>query len=133
MRGPAVEHLATGTEAVNRRMDRRLADSYYSPGPGEHITWARLINHNMRSSAKLHYHGSLARLSGTANSRWRVGNSMFAAPCVMTNLLVKSTPRRRRLTTCLWGSRRRSSHSGPLRSQRVVATTAADCGLSVWC
>ena len=30
--GPAVEHLATGTEAVNRRIARRLADDYCSPG-----------------------------------------------------------------------------------------------------
>ena len=32
--GPAVEHLATGTEAVNRRIARRLADGYCSSGPG---------------------------------------------------------------------------------------------------
>ena len=36
--GPVVEHLATGTEAVNRRMARRLDDRYCSPGQGEHIT-----------------------------------------------------------------------------------------------
>ena len=28
--GPAVEHLATGTEAVNRRIARRLVDDYCS-------------------------------------------------------------------------------------------------------
>eukprot|EP00966_Prymnesium_polylepis_P245685 5683553-Prymnesium_polylepis.1 len=33
-------------------------------------------NRNMRSTGKLHYHGSL-RLSGTPNSRWRVGMNMF--------------------------------------------------------
>eukprot|EP00966_Prymnesium_polylepis_P053752 1242532-Prymnesium_polylepis.1 len=32
--GPAEEHLVTGTEAVNRRMARRLGDIYCSPGPG---------------------------------------------------------------------------------------------------
>eukprot|EP00966_Prymnesium_polylepis_P256042 5914782-Prymnesium_polylepis.1 len=31
--GPAVEHLATGNEAVNRRM--AISDAIYSPGPGE--------------------------------------------------------------------------------------------------
>eukprot|EP00966_Prymnesium_polylepis_P023033 529562-Prymnesium_polylepis.1 len=41
--GPAVEHLATGTEAVNRRMARLLADGYCSPGPREHITWAKRL------------------------------------------------------------------------------------------
>eukprot|EP00966_Prymnesium_polylepis_P016063 371043-Prymnesium_polylepis.2 len=30
--GPAVEHLATGTEAVSRRMAKRLAGRYCSPG-----------------------------------------------------------------------------------------------------
>eukprot|EP00966_Prymnesium_polylepis_P209103 4844155-Prymnesium_polylepis.1 len=33
--GPTAEHLATGTEAANRRMARRLADKYCSPGPGK--------------------------------------------------------------------------------------------------
>eukprot|EP00966_Prymnesium_polylepis_P281689 6509074-Prymnesium_polylepis.1 len=38
--GIAVEHLATGTEAVNRLMARRLADVIYSPGPGEqYLAW----------------------------------------------------------------------------------------------
>eukprot|EP00966_Prymnesium_polylepis_P136059 3143956-Prymnesium_polylepis.2 len=38
---PAEEHLATGTEAVNRRMARRLVDRYCSPGAGKHITSLR--------------------------------------------------------------------------------------------
>eukprot|EP00966_Prymnesium_polylepis_P040231 933523-Prymnesium_polylepis.1 len=33
-----MEHLATGTEAINRRMARRLDDKYCSPGPREHTT-----------------------------------------------------------------------------------------------
>eukprot|EP00966_Prymnesium_polylepis_P199567 4624988-Prymnesium_polylepis.1 len=32
--GPAMEHLATGTEAVNRRMASRFAGVICFPGPG---------------------------------------------------------------------------------------------------
>ena len=39
--GPAVEHLATGTEAVNRRMATRPSDVMCSPGPGEQYLSAK--------------------------------------------------------------------------------------------
>jgi hypothetical protein len=41
--GPAEEHLATGTEAVKRRMATHLSDVICSPGPGEQYLSAKRL------------------------------------------------------------------------------------------
>eukprot|EP00966_Prymnesium_polylepis_P140857 3252745-Prymnesium_polylepis.1 len=52
-----MEHLATGTEAVNRRMARRVADRYCSPGPpptARHPLCAgRMARHHHTAAARL--------------------------------------------------------------------------------
>eukprot|EP00966_Prymnesium_polylepis_P299525 6921834-Prymnesium_polylepis.1 len=53
--------LATGTEAVNRRISKRLADRYCSSGSGEHSTCASRAVPISQLSRRSAIHGLGAR------------------------------------------------------------------------